>query len=75
MQMKAIWFDKPDCHLCIDYGFGEIDPKFCKKCIEMSKYEVEVLQTGVGMFGTKAVILMKDGGLKTVHISSLSTKK
>lgn len=71
--MKAIYQERPNCAPCIDiYGLDMASE--CKRCMELHRYEVEVLQLGVGLFANKAVIQKEDGSLKTVPMSSLKMK-
>lgn len=43
--MKAIYQEKPYCAPCIDiYGLDMVSE--CKHCMELHRYEVEVLQLG-----------------------------
>lgn len=71
--MKAVYQEKPNCAPCIDiYGIDAASE--CKHCMELYRYEVDVLQLGVGIFGNKAVIQKDDGELATVNIKSLTLK-
>lgn len=71
--MKAIYQEKPYCAPCIDiYGLDVVSE--CKHCMELHRYEVEVLQLGVGLFANKAVVQKQDGSLETVPLSSLTMK-
>ena len=71
--MKAIYQERPYCALCIDiYGLGMASE--CKHCMELHRYEVEVLQLGVGLFANKAVIKKEDGSIETVPLNSLKMK-
>lgn len=69
--MKAIYQEKPHCEPCIDiYGLDVASE--CKHCMELHRYEVEVLPLGVGLFANKAIIQKADGKLETVPLSSLT---
>lgn len=71
--MKAVYQEKPNCAPCIDiYGIDAVSE--CKHCMELHRYEVDVLQLGVGLFANKAVIQKKDGSLETVLMSRLTMK-
>lgn len=71
--MKAIYQERPNCAPCIDiYGLDMASE--CKRCMGLHRYEVEVLQLGVGLFANKAIIKKEDGSLETVPISSLKMK-
>lgn len=71
--MKAIYQEKPHCQSCIDI-YGPDVASECKHCMELHRYEVEVLQLGVGLFANKAVIQKEDGSLETIPLSSLTMK-
>lgn len=71
--MKAIYQENPNCALCMDI-YGADIPSECKHCMELHRYEVEILQLGVGLFANKGVIRKEDGTLKTVLINSLKMK-
>lgn len=71
--MKAIYQEKPYCESCIDiYGPDVVSE--CKHCMALNRYEVEVLQLGVGLFANKAVIQRENGKLETVPLSALTMK-
>lgn len=71
--MKAIYQEKPYCTPCIDiYGLDMASE--CKHCMELHRYEVEVLQLGVGLFANKAIIKKEDGSIETVPLNSLKMK-
>lgn len=71
--MKAIYQEKPHCEPCIDI-YGPDVASECKHCMELHRYEVEVLQLGVGLFANKAVVQKEDGSLETIPLSSLTMK-
>ncbi len=71
--MKAICQEKPNCDPCLDFYGSDIASE-CKHCMELHRYEVRVLQLGVGIFANKAVIQKEDGSLETVLLSSLKMK-
>lgn len=71
--MKAIYQEKPNCQPCIDIYGPDVSSE-CKHCMELHRYEVEVLQLGVGLFGNKAVIRKENGKLETVLLSALTMK-
>ena len=71
--MRAVYQEKPNCVPCIDiYGIDVASE--CKHCMELHRYEVDILQLGVGLFANKAVIRKQDGSLETVPLSSLTMK-
>lgn len=70
--MKAIYQETPNCQPCIDFfGYGTVE---CKRCKELHRYDVDILEFGVGMFGNKAVIQKEDGTLETVSVKSLKLR-
>lgn len=71
--MKAIYQEKPHCQSCIDI-YGPDVASECKHCMELHRYEVEVLQLGVGLFANKAVIKDSSGKLMTVSLEELTLK-
>lgn len=71
--MKAIYQEKPHCQSCIDI-YGPDVASECKHCMELHRYEVEVLQLGVGLFVNKAVIKDSSGKLMTVSLEELTLK-
>ena len=71
--MKAIYQEKPNCDPCLDFYGSDIASE-CKHCMELHRYEVEVLQLGVGLFANKAVVQKEDGSFETVLLSSLKMK-
>ena len=40
--------------------------------MELHRYDVDILQLGVGLFANKAIIKKADGKLETVPLSSLT---
>lgn len=71
--MRAVYQEKPHCAPCIDiYGIDAVSE--CKHCMELHRYEVDVLQLGVGLFANKAVIQKQDGSLEMVPLNSLTMK-
>lgn len=71
--MKAIYQEKPNCDPCLDFYGSDIASE-CKHCMELHRYDVDILQLGVGLFANKAIIQKADGKLETVPLSSLTMK-
>lgn len=71
--MRAIYQEKPNCGPCLDI-YGSDAASECKHCMELHRYDVEILQLGIGLFANKAVIQKADGKLETVPLSSLTAK-
>lgn len=71
--MKAIYKEEPNCDPCLDFYGSDIASE-CKHCMELHRYDVDILQLGVGPFANRAIIQKADGKLKTVPLSSLTMK-
>ena len=69
--MRAIYQEKPNCGPCLDI-YGSDAASECKHCMELHRYDVEILQLGIGLFANKAVIQKADGKLETVPLNSLT---
>lgn len=69
--MKAVYQEKPNCDPCLDFYGSDIASE-CKHCMELHRYDVDILQLGIGLFANKAIIQKADGKLETVPLSSLT---
>ena len=70
--MKAIYNPRRDCRGCVE-TFGNLpNHKACDACKKILREEVEVLQYGVGLFGTKSVVADGNGNVKTVDTADLT---
>lgn len=71
--MKAIYKSPQNCQACIDLGWIDDNMAYiCAECNKDNTHTVEVLQLGVGVFGSKAIIKdVETGKLDTVSIGSL----